>query len=103
MSKVVEKCMLTRLTAHCDENHLIPDYQSAYRKNYSCETALVNLLDNILWSMEKQDITAVVAIVLSAAFDTVDHGILFDILDKRLGVRDTALEWVDSYQRPRNL
>ena len=95
-SKVVEKCMLTRLTAHCDKNHLVPDYQSAYQKNW---TALVKLLDDILWSMEKQDITAVIAIDLSAVFDTVDHGIL---LDKQFGVRETALKWVDSYLRPRN-
>ena len=61
ISKVVEKCMLTRLNKHCDDNNLLPEYQSAYRKNYSCETAMVKLMDDILWSMETQEVTAVVA------------------------------------------
>ena len=53
MSKVVEKCMLQQFTAHCDANKLLPDYQSAYRTNLSCETALVKLHNDILWSMEQ--------------------------------------------------
>ena len=103
ISKVVEKCMLTRLNKHCDDNNLLPEYQSAYRKNYSCETALVKLMDDILWSMETQEVTAVVAIDLSAAFDTVDHNILLNVLEDRFGIKDSSLKWVDSYLRPRSL
>ena len=54
---------------------VIPDYQSAYRQFYSCETALLKVFDDLLWSMEHQRITALVAVDLSAAFDTVDHTI----------------------------
>lgn len=102
MSKVVEKCMLRQFTAHCDANRLLPDYQSAYRANFSCETALVELHDNILWSMEKQRVTAIVAIDLSAAFDTVDHNILLDVLHKRFGISQPILSWFESYLRPRS-
>ena len=42
--------------------------------------ALVKLFDDILWSMEKQKINLLVAVDLAAAFDTVDHGILIDVL-----------------------
>ena len=84
--------MLIQFTTHCDNNDLLPDYQLAYRKNFSCETALVKLTDDILWSMEEQCFTAVVAIDLSAAFDTVDHGILLEVLQKRFGIEDTALQ-----------
>ena len=95
--------MLSRLPVHCKENSLLPAYQSASRKNYSCETALVMLMDDILWSMENQDVTAVVAIDLSAPFDTVDHNILLDVLDQRFGIKGTSLNWVNSYLRPRSL
>ena len=86
--------MLTQFTTHCDNNDLLTDYQSAYRKNFSCETALVKLTDDILWSMEEQRVTAVVAIDLSAAFDMVDHSILLEVLQKRFGHRTTVVRLV---------
>ena len=39
LTKMVETCMLKQFNRHCTYNHLFPDYQSAYRQNYSCETA----------------------------------------------------------------
>ena len=42
-------------------------------------------MNDILWAMERQDITALIAIDLSAAFDTVDHNILIEVLHRRFG------------------
>ena len=78
LSKVLERCMVNQFTAHCDVNNLLPGYQLAYRRNYSCKTALINITNDCLWDMENQMVTAMVAIDLSAAFDTVDHAILLD-------------------------
>ena len=52
MSNLVERCMLTQFNKHCENNQLMPDYQSAYRSNYSCETLLVKLVNDILWDFE---------------------------------------------------
>ena len=52
--------------------------------------------------MEKKQVTALIAIDLSAAFDTVDHDILIDVLQKQYGLGGLALNWVDSYLRPRS-
>ena len=61
---------------HCNLHTLLPDYQSAYHNGYSCETAIIRLVNYILWTIENQNNTAVMALDLSAAFDTVDHEIL---------------------------
>ena len=71
LSKELEKIALNQIMKHCDS--LMPDYQSAYRKFYSCETVLVKLVNDILWAMEHQKILSLVCIDLSAAFDMVDH------------------------------
>ena len=71
----------------------MPEYQSAYRKNFSCETVLVKIMNDCLWNMENQWVTAIVAIDLSANFDTADHHILID------GV---ALEWFSNYLSSRS-
>ena len=44
LSKVVEKVVLHQFRTHCDNHRLIPDYQSAYHANYSCETALLKIM-----------------------------------------------------------
>ena len=51
--------------------------------------------------MEAQEITAVVAIDLYAAFDTVDHDVLLDVLNNRFGLDGNTQDWIDSYLRPR--
>ena len=55
----------------------------------------------MLWGMENQRVTALVCIDLSAAFDTVHHDVLLEVLENKFGVADTALSWFDSYLRPR--
>ena len=102
LSKVVEKAALKQFIKHCDENSFLPTYQSAYRKNYSCVTALVKLFDDLLWSMEKQKVNLLVAIDLSAAFEMVDHGILIDVLNTAFNIGGKSLDWFKSYLYPRS-
>ena len=58
-------------------------------------------MDDILWNMEGQELPSLVVIDLSAAFDTVDHDILLDVLNNRLGLEENTLGWINSYLRPR--
>ena len=51
--------------------------------------------------MEKQEVTAVTILNLSAAFDTVDHDLLLEVLNKRLKITDRALKWYEQYLKPR--
>ena len=101
LSKVVEKCMLDQLLDHCNTNDLLPDFQSAYHQYYSTETSLINITNDILWGMENQEVTTMLILDLSAAFDTVDHSILLKILNKSFGFCDQALKWFDMYLQPR--
>ena len=84
ISKIVEKITLDQFNEHCNEYKLVPEYQSAYRKKHSCETSLVKLVNDTLWNMENQLVTAIVILDLSAAFDTVDHQLLLDVLEKKI-------------------
>ena len=48
LSHMVECAVLQQFNKHCKDQDLIPDYQSAYFVNYSCETALVKIVNDIL-------------------------------------------------------
>ena len=102
ISKIAEKSAMGILEEHCTLNMLNSDYQSAYKKGFSCETLLLKIVNDILWAMENKQITALVMLDLSAAFDTVDHDILLQILENKFGVKDKALDWFRSYLQPRN-
>ena len=51
--------------------------------------------------MEGQDITTLIAIDLSAVFDMVDHNILLEVLLRKFGVAEMAVEWFASYLSPK--
>ena len=40
------------------------------------ETVLLKLTNDLLWSMERENVTAMITLDLSAAFNTVDHKVL---------------------------
>ena len=82
-------------------HNLIQDYQSTYQPNYSCETALVKITNDILWAMEHQKASNLMAIHLSSAFDTVDFGCLTQVLQDRFGIKGKALCWFENYLHPR--
>ena len=102
LSKVLEKLALAQFNDHCAKYDLYPDYHSAYRQHYSCETALLKMVNDILWNMESQQVTAMACIDLSAAFDTVDHTILMDVMRIKFGITGSALEWFKTYLSPRD-
>ena len=52
--------------------------------------------------MEKQLVTVVVILDLSAAFDTVNHDLLLEVLEKRFGIAGAARKWCTSYLKPRS-
>ena len=52
--------------------------------------------------MESQEVTALVALDLSAAFDTVDHNLLLVILRSQFGIDGIPLAWIRSYLNKRS-
>ena len=47
--------------------------------------------------MDNGEVTLLVMLDMSAAFDTIDHNILIDHLKNDFGVVDNALKWFRSY------
>ena len=58
----------------------LPSVQSAFRKFYSTETALVKVHDDTLMRMDRQEVVQLVMLNLCTAFDTAESSILLNVL-----------------------
>ena len=97
LSKVLERIIHDRLLTHLNSFASIPSTQSAYRKFHSVETALLKIQNDLLLAMDKKQVSALLFLDLSAAFDTVDHNILLHRLSSYFGVQHSALDLLSSY------
>ena len=50
--KVTEKCVQEQFSEHSVMAMKNSLYQCAYKEGHSCQTALVKILNNLLWAME---------------------------------------------------
>jgi hypothetical protein len=88
---------------HLSRHSILPDRQSDYRQNYSTETALLSLRDNLLRAADDGNGAAIVLLDSSAAFNTIDHDVLLDRLNGHFGLTGPALSWFKSYLHGRTL
>ena len=77
--------------------NLLINFKSAYRCGHSTETALLRVYNDIVTMVGKGNGSYLVLLDLSAAFDTIDHGTLFVILEKYVGITGSALQLLKSY------
>ena len=97
LSKLTERAVVTQLRDHNESNGLIPTHASSYRKYHSTETALLKVQSDMFESMDSQNVTLLVLLDLSAAFDTVSYSVLFSALEGQFGISGTVLKWFKSY------
>ena len=76
------------------QSHLVLRY-------HSTETLLLKFFNDIFLSIDKGFGVVVMFLDLSAAFDTVDHSILLSILESKINIKSSALEWFRSYLKDR--
>ena len=96
VSKLLERCVAKQLNSYLSSNAHQEVFQSAYRPHHSTETALLRVQNDILTNIENKEVTILVLLDLSSAFDTVDHTILLDRL-KNIGITGLVHEWFKSY------
>ena len=96
MSKIFERLLERQLRSYVVDRGLLPSRQSGFRPNYGCATALSHILDDIVAATDKGQVTALVLLDFSRAFDMVCHKILLAILAS-MGLRGVTLSLVASY------
>ena len=97
ISKIIERLILVNLRQHLTSAPSFNSAQSAYRRHHSTETALLRTMDAVYRAANRGETTLIVALDISAAFDTIDHTILLNRLNNSFGVGGNALSLIISY------
>ena len=81
LSKVVEKHVHASFYNYLRTNNLLYKYQPGFRAKYSTETALIRLVDQLMFNADENMVTSAVFIDYRKAFDTVKHHVLLRKLE----------------------
>ena len=100
MSKIAERHVHNALYSFLAEKGLIYTRQSGFRPRHSTETALIKVIDDLLFNLSNDCVRGMVVIDYRKAFDMIDHTLLL----KKLEVYELStetLQWFTSYLRNR--
>ena len=100
-SKICERVVLNQLMEYMYQKGCLTEHQSGNKKLHSTETLNILVSDMILDAMDRKELTAVVLLNLSKAFDSIEHSLLFKKLHS-LGVSRKAVDWFKSYLSDRS-
>ena len=100
LSKVFEKIVFKQLYDYFLTKKLLYNSQYGFREGHSTEFASLEFIDRISQDLDQGKIPIALYLDLSKAFDTLDHSILLAKL-KYYGVRNTELDWFNSYLNDR--
>ena len=92
LGKLAEHFVCKQLTRYAELTGMMEPYQSAYRQNFSTETALLWVKTDILDAMDRKEVTCLVMLDLSDAFDSISHKLLLNHLNYHFGIIDTVFQ-----------
>ena len=97
LGKIIERIVFSRLQDHMTKINYCNNTQFGYKKSHSTELLLLKFMNDLLVGIDSKNGVVVLLIDLSAAFDTVNHKKLLNILFNELRICGTALKWFKSF------
>ncbi len=99
-SKLIEKCVHDQLSIYLNNNNLLSENQSGFRKNHSTTTLLIHITSIIYNALNNNKVVSLILLDFSKAFDSINHNILIQNL-KDIGLSPLTLNWFISYLKGR--
>ena len=96
LSKILEKVVYEELYNYFTRNKIFHPNLHGYRHGRSTQTALLTMYDRWVKAAAAKQVSGVILLDLSAAFDLVDPELLVSKL-RIYGVEEEGLDWIHSY------
>ena len=91
-SKLLGRLVYNRLISNINDSKLLYEYQFWFQKGKSTHLAIMMLVDKITEALDQGESVVGVFLDFSKAFDTVDHNILLQKMNK-YGICGIELQW----------
>ena len=95
-SMILERVVREQMVNYMETNNLFSENQFGFRARKSTVGAMLSMHSTCVSNAEDGNVSAMAFYDLSAAFDTLDSGILCGKLQK-YGFNDLAVKWIQSY------
>lgn len=95
-NKIIEKLLINRLIPFLNQHSVFYKFQYGFRQGSSTETAISELLDDVIKGIDCKQVVGALFLDLRKAFDTINHSILLRKLEA-YGIRGVANEVIQSY------
>jgi hypothetical protein len=92
----MEHIVVSAIMTHADKHNILYPLQHGFRKERSCETQLIEFIDDVTSNIEKSVQTDILIMDFSKAFDKVSHNLLTHKLS-HYGIKGNANRWIKSF------
>ena len=96
LCKVMEHIVASNLSQHLNRNNVLYGLQHGFREKRSCETQLIELVEELSRKLSNGHQVDLVLLDFSKAFDKVNHFKLLFKLSSH-GVKGQTLKWISSF------
>ena len=96
LSKVCKRAAHSQLVNFLDSSNIIHPIQSENRKFNSNESALLHFTDELLNNIDHRNMSVIVLLDMSKAFDSIRHDLMLCKL-RKAGVSESACAWFERY------
>ena len=96
LCKVMEHIIASKLTQHLNQHNVLFDLQHGFRERRSCETHLIQLVEDLGRQLVTGKQVDLILLNLSKAFDKVSHSKLLFKLSQH-GVKGNTLNWIRAF------
>ena len=92
--KMMEHILASYIMSHGENNNILYPLQHGFRRGRSCETQLIEFIDDLTSNLEEGQQTDILIMDFAKAFDKVDHSLLTHKLH-HYGIRGEVNTWND--------
>ena len=94
--KTMEHILASKIMKHGEENNILYPLQHGFRKGHSCETQLIEFVDDISKNLQEGQQTDILILDFAKAFDKVNHSLLIHKL-QHYGIIGKSVRWIQNW------